>query len=59
MRVDLYGNDWLIEIDGYEYKIIGNKEDGYEIIFEDAEGCLTSYFSSNDFEECLVWVYNS
>ena len=59
MSVNLYNSDWLVEVNGDEYKIIGNKEDGYEIIFEDTEGCLTSYFSSNDFEECLVWCFNS
>lgn len=57
MEINLYDNDWLIEIDGYEYKIIGNKEDGYEIIKADDDNIL--YFSSNDFEECLVWLYRS
>lgn len=59
MIINLHDGDWVVNIDGIEYLIVGNKEDGYEIIFEDAEGCLTSYFSSNDFEECLVWCYNS
>ncbi|MBO7712921.1 MAG: hypothetical protein J6S85_05090 [Methanobrevibacter sp.] len=57
MRVDLYDGNWLVEIDGYEYMIIGNKDDGYEVIKSDNDNIL--YYSSNDFEECLVWCYNS
>lgn len=61
MRIDLYDGDWLVEVDGTEYVIIGNKDDGYDIgynntLYNSEDDIL---FSSNDFEECLVWLYNS
>ena len=57
MRVDLYDGNWTVEVDGYEYMIIGNKEVGYEVVKPFDDDIL--YFSSNDFEECLVWCFNS
>lgn len=56
MKVDLYDGMWIVEVYETEYLIIGNKDDGYDVCFSSAEDVL---FSSHDFEECLVWVYNS
>lgn len=59
MRVDLYDGYWIVEIGGIDYNIIGNKEDGYEVIFINEEAEQISYYSNKDFEACLVWCYNS
>ena len=57
MRIDLYDGGWLVEVDGYEYMIIGDKDDGYEVIKANDDNIL--YYSSKDFEACLTWCYNS
>ena len=59
MRVDLYDGYWIVEVDSIEYNIIGNKEDGYEVIFINKEGEQILYYSNKDFEKCLIWCYRS
>lgn len=59
MRVDLYDGYWIVDVDGIDYNIIGNEEDGYEVIFINEEGEQISYYSSNNFEKCLIWCYRS
>lgn len=54
MRVDLYDGDWLVEIDGMEYIIKGDVDDGYDIIYDDE--VIRHY---NDLESCFVWCYRS
>lgn len=57
MEVSLYDGDWLVVVDNYEYMIIGDAEDGYEVIKANDDNIL--YYSSKNFEECLTWCYNS
>lgn len=63
MNINLYDNEWIIDnVD--EYIIGGNKEEGYQVLSrkyddekdDDIEEIL---YESKDFEECLVWIYNS
>lgn len=63
MNINLYDNEWIIDnVD--EYIIRGNKEDGYQVLSrkyddEEDEDIEEILCESKDFEECLVWVYNS
>lgn len=57
MRVDMYDDYWIIEVDGYEYNIIGDSDNGYEVIANGDDSVL--YYSNKDFEACLIWCYRS
>lgn len=61
MIINLYDGNWVVNIDDIEYLIVGNKEVGYDIYYNLMIVASTDnvLFSSNDFEECLVWCYNS
>ena len=61
MKVDLYDGMWVVEVYETEYLIIGNKDDGYDVCFNNTSCSSVEdvLFSSYDFEECLVSVYNS
>ncbi len=63
MNINLYDNEWIID-NGDEYIIRGDKEEGYQVLSrkyddEEDEDIEEILYQSKDFEECLVWVYNS
>ncbi len=63
MNINLYDNEWIID-NGDEYIIRGDKEEGYQVLSrkyddEEDEDIEEILYESKDFEECLVWVYNS
>ena len=63
MEIKLDYSQWLVD-NGDEFFIEGNKDDGYKVtqrIYDDEieEVNEEILFESKDFEECLVWCYNS
>ena len=53
MNIELYDGDWIIN----EYRISGDKDQGYDIFKEDDE--YNCCYSTDDFESVLTWCWNS
>lgn len=53
MDIKLEGVEWFIN-DG-EYIICGDENSGYEV----CDGNYNSLYTSDSFEKCLTWCWNS